>query len=666
MDFNRTGLINYWPLSGDTLDHTSTQQDGVYTVANVASPGSETYTDGVAGRALLFPQVSQTYVDCGTVDCIVQQAFSITAWFRLDSSPAGGYTIVSKASSSSVAGALWFIDCTNGTGSNRVRIGGWNGSVDTQSNAILTLGTWYHVAVAYTGSRLQMYVNGVVDVDNPLVLDVPIDNRLRCVIGSFAQSSYRPFHGPLQQITLWNRAVTSSEAAAMYNGGLGVASLGRLLPGSNATSNYMQTDASPTALGLTGTGSKSMSLWIRPDNYTGSGGVFDSGTQALGRNWGMHVAESVDNWQFQGWGLASNFTWNYGSIGAWSHFVLAYDGVNTMTVYADGQLLSTEVLATPLDTGNDNAMSFGVNKFSDGLFMGSILDVRSYNRELDPREVETLFNARGRDSLVFGQTGRWFPPGETSWLHPQTTSLVPSILGSFNSHSTATFPPPVGSNRVLVIFPYRHASSSDIATSVTYGGQAATKVVEITHGATSSYVYASAWIMFEDQIQLIANSTVSITYSPNSAYGTGYQYVFINNVSQNPTSALYDNTRSIADGRGSTQAFYDVLFENFFTQTNSIVLTLTNAGSAGSISVTAGPHNAGITSGAQSGSSVLGFSSWYVAPNQTDRLTTRYEGNYRIAGVAVILEPVVGETSDHASNRRVTALGKMLPTVTEF
>ena len=135
----------------------------------------------------------------------------------------------------------------------------------------------------------------------------------------------------------------------------------------------------------------------------------------------------------------------------------------------------------------------------------------------------------------------------TVWSFTTTTQpLAVSIIGSWVTGTTHA--KESGTNRALVFIAHAERSSGMTLNSVTYGGQAMTKVVEriISSGTTRTYV--AAFVLNDAGI----NAATSTTFTPTwSATPTSYAYssVFLQNVNQ---TTLTGATASNATSTGAT------------------------------------------------------------------------------------------------------------------
>ena len=149
--------------------------------------------------------------------------------------------------------------------------------------------------------------------------------------------------------------------------------------------------------------------------------------------------------------------------------------------------------------------------------------------DLDPLTTYT-FRVKARDSYL--------TPNETGWSSSEyaTTEAPPTdieILGSWVSGTTHAKEP--GTNRVLIFIAHAESTGSMNLSSVTYGDQAMTKVMEYNYFAASGYAYAAAYILKEAGIDAATSppGTFIPTWDVNEPTSpAAYTSVFLSNVDQ--------------------------------------------------------------------------------------------------------------------------------------
>ncbi|MGQ0828457.1 MAG: LamG-like jellyroll fold domain-containing protein [Bacteroidota bacterium] len=126
-------------------------------------------------------------------------SMTVEAWFKINSPGAANQTIASKGDNS------WRL-CRNGSTNVMhfaITIGGSPYYVNGNRNVID--GKWHHVAGVYTGSQLQIYIDGTLDAY--LATSGTCDNSTYPVyIGDNAQISGRKFIGQIDEVRVWNIA----------------------------------------------------------------------------------------------------------------------------------------------------------------------------------------------------------------------------------------------------------------------------------------------------------------------------------------------------------------------------------------------------------------------------------------------------------------------------
>jgi hypothetical protein len=121
-----------------------------------------------------------------------------------------------------------------------------------------------------------------------------------------------------------------------------------------------------------------------------------------------------------------------------------------------------------------------------------------------------------------------------------------AVLGSWLTGTTHTRES--GTNRALIFIAHGERGGSMNLSSVTYGRQSMTKIIEKNYSTSGTYAYVAAYILNEAGIAAASSSSFSPTWSiMPTEYG--YASVFLSNVNQ---SDLVGGSAS--NGSGSTPA----------------------------------------------------------------------------------------------------------------
>ena len=213
-------LVGYWPLNNDSFDYDSSY-DGT---ASGATQNKSTY---VVGGSYRFD--GNDYITMGdNLDMAGAQAFSISAWFYMDSLPGDPYPIVAKGD----------IDPNDKDGSYSlhvisgplIRFGlidmATDGRIGRTSNYGLQAKKWYHIVATYNGggssTGIDIYIDGVA-VDNGNYNEESFgstansNSHLWIGSGKFSLVT-RYFIGVIDEVMIFNKALSSTEINQIYHG----------------------------------------------------------------------------------------------------------------------------------------------------------------------------------------------------------------------------------------------------------------------------------------------------------------------------------------------------------------------------------------------------------------------------------------------------------------
>jgi len=199
------GLVGHWSFDGgNALDNSGNGNDGeVYGATSV---------DGISGKALDF-NGTDDYIDFGDwIPVSGITARTVTAWVRT-SSDLNKDQIVEWGGDDTGERWSFYID-VNGT--LRIESAGDGGN----SNGIVDDNTWHLVAVTYNGngelSGCKLWIDGELDYEvistNPVNTSITtgVDIGKASVLGS------RCFDGLIDEVRIYNRALSHSEIRSLY------------------------------------------------------------------------------------------------------------------------------------------------------------------------------------------------------------------------------------------------------------------------------------------------------------------------------------------------------------------------------------------------------------------------------------------------------------------
>ena len=216
------GLVGWWPGDGNVNSLVGTN-------TGVLQGGATATASGLIGPALGFDGLSG-YVQIADAPVFHPTNLTIEAWVRfawLDSvgsgtSPAGDQYIVFKQNSRQNGFEGFDLSKTR-VGSNdvfRFKVHSSSGAaVELQSASVVSTGVWYHVAGIRGPAVVQLYVNGQLERASSVSFAQDY-GTYPLFFGSSGQSSQdHKLAGTLDEVSLYNRALSASEIAVIYTAG---------------------------------------------------------------------------------------------------------------------------------------------------------------------------------------------------------------------------------------------------------------------------------------------------------------------------------------------------------------------------------------------------------------------------------------------------------------
>lgn len=196
------GLVGYWPFNGNALDMSGNNNHGTVLGASL--------TNDRLGRS------NHAYNFNGTSDYILVNhnanlsltTFSFSVWYK---STAGGTRIViTKDNHNSENYSYWSGGWTQFQPNNAVSM------VQAYTGTTIQLNQYYHIAVSKSGSSLKIFLNGILKAQTALS-STPTLNNQPLYFGHDGGFGYPKFQGTIDDIRIYNRAISDSEVQSLYN-----------------------------------------------------------------------------------------------------------------------------------------------------------------------------------------------------------------------------------------------------------------------------------------------------------------------------------------------------------------------------------------------------------------------------------------------------------------
>jgi len=213
------GSVGSWPGNGTALDVVGTNHGILHNVS---------FAPGMVGQAFRF-NGSNSFVEIPRGACLdVKTQLTIECWIKADlDNPmneccqgivSSDFYDLEVSSTIEPVGINFGISAENGMTTSDANNGG----------AVISSGEWHHVGATYDGARLQLYIDGQVS-GKPLLHSGPIfpmQAKSFVAIGSEDGRTVCPncvgeryFKGLIDEVSIYDRALTAAEIAAIYHAG---------------------------------------------------------------------------------------------------------------------------------------------------------------------------------------------------------------------------------------------------------------------------------------------------------------------------------------------------------------------------------------------------------------------------------------------------------------
>jgi len=443
-DINR-GLVGYWNFeegAGQTTnDQTDEGNNGTLGATTTASSDDPFWTTGKpstsiggsTGGALDFERDNSEHVsipDDGSLSSL--DKFTVTAWVNIETINAGDQmTIISHAGVNSVREFEFGVQ-TDGTLFAALEP---DSGVNPASTGVLGVGTWIHVSLVadITGSQV-LYIDGVQDGTGTAVRtshnsNIPLSIGARESSVS-AGGITQWFDGKIDEVRIYNRALSASEVRYLYNKGKPIAHY-KFDEGAGATAFDSQGSNDGTLTNMA-----TSTAWVK--GKYGTALEFDGDNDYVDLNTNFGFGKTTDfsmtawfkiaagttpnDYQIIGrtnagktlqMGITSN-SGNHGLFGAWGdstkarfddtdeilsesvwyHVAVTYSQSDTTSrIYLNG--IQDDSRTTDPDEFSDSTEIHIGNRGGDNAedFPGQIDDVRIYNYARSAEEILVDYNA---------------------------------------------------------------------------------------------------------------------------------------------------------------------------------------------------------------------------------------------------------------------------------
>ncbi|MFA6315415.1 MAG: LamG domain-containing protein [Candidatus Paceibacterota bacterium] len=441
------GLVGYWTFDGKDMIQNVADRSGQGNNGKIIGQAATTTTLGRIGQALSFDG-SDDYInlDNKTTWNLASTSHSISAWIKVSNRPATSAHIISRFTGGSPgAGYVIYIGSTGTIG---VELRATTDHMYLTSTNTLNNNQWYHIVYTLSQGSLTgtgtLYIDGVSNRTDTYT-GYLIDYNTILKIGSNVTLSL--FNGSIDEVRIYNRALSASEILNLYNSGKVVANRTEFSNSSLTTGlighwtfdgkdmlqnvadksgqgnngKIIGQAATTTAAGKIGqalsfdgsddyvdlgtastydlsSGSFTLSAWVKTTDTDGPIlSRINTPTNYVGWEWNISKGASYsdpgkpsfytdDTW------ISANSTVNDNK---WHHIVVVHEVTGSLTTfYKDGVADGSATINNPYTTSHLLAIGLRQGDASfPQMYQGSIDDVRIYNRALSVPEILNLYNS---------------------------------------------------------------------------------------------------------------------------------------------------------------------------------------------------------------------------------------------------------------------------------
>lgn len=408
------GLVAYYPFDGDVKDY-ALNNDGT----DNTSAG---YVSGKVGSDAKDFDGNDDWINIGET-LTGPSAFTLSAWIKQPSF--GSFNEIAARADSDASQREYTFRTESGT--SAILIYDSSNTAYKITGSSLSTNTWYHLAAIYDGVNLRLFENGSqVNSSTPSITIPDTGSGGITAIGRFGDQSSEHFGGSIDDLRIYDRALSQPEIQALYQRTQTqtITDQDRLTSG--LVGHWPLNEDQPnTAYDLSGRGNDSASvtgttvttgLGGSPSRYFNGSEKITTGSSLnssftisyfirvprKGDDYEGVIAsnnsKTTSSWQHSWWNgdlIYSSDPGNFGNLNAdtWYHIASSFDdATNELKCFRNGTQTSANTSNNELNVEN---LVLGTNRAQDNHHKGRLADVRLYNRALSQSEIKTLARLGG-------------------------------------------------------------------------------------------------------------------------------------------------------------------------------------------------------------------------------------------------------------------------------
>jgi hypothetical protein len=207
----KNGLIAYYPFSGNSADSSSNANHGTVNGATLTSDrfGNSNSAYFFANSTISVPYKS--YLSFSDTKKI-----SVSFWVFTAINNVGNHFIGMRQPGTKTQ--FWQIYTAYTPTEKGILFGSWtNGTLNGvfAQNRQIPINAWTHVIASYENSSWKLYINGVLIASTST--SIKFDNDVNTPLTFGNSGNFDPFNGRLDDIRIYNRALTQEEITYLAN-----------------------------------------------------------------------------------------------------------------------------------------------------------------------------------------------------------------------------------------------------------------------------------------------------------------------------------------------------------------------------------------------------------------------------------------------------------------
>ncbi len=175
--------------------------------------------NGMVDDAYEFDGVFRSEVSLGLYEFSIKNQITVVTWIKLNTTVSSYGRIVGLNHSWQVMRENNKIKFINDFTANSGQFFSESSQTLIESNATLSVGQWYHLAITFSGYETKLFLNGVLDNEDRVTTTISHHNLLATWetidVGDSAYDGN--FDGALDELYIYNTVRTADEIAAHYN-----------------------------------------------------------------------------------------------------------------------------------------------------------------------------------------------------------------------------------------------------------------------------------------------------------------------------------------------------------------------------------------------------------------------------------------------------------------